>query len=438
MEYYIHTVIMVIAEIYCSMLLFQFFAEKRNEMGRGKVFGIIFIQGLVGLILSYALINHFYIRIACVIAEFSVAMFLIYQVRFVKAMVLSILFVGMGFIAECVTLIFLGWMFPLATGRSVDFAEAFSLNTMAVISKLLLFAIVLFIGKILGRKESDVLGGREWGILFVISLITIFSLALMVLNIDLMNHPEQGNLMYIIIGMLAINFIVYYLIRDIMKREITLREYAVFQEKAKNETAMYHSLSDNLEKQRQRTHEYKNQIAAINALVTGERYQELEKYIGEIDSALKERMNAIDTNNVIVNAILNTKYQEAVSRGIVVVLKVNDLSGLNMREEDIVVILSNLLNNAMEACTGCEDKVIRVKFVIQGGQAVISVRNSMAEEPVVENGKFVSTKDGGAAERGMGIRNIVETIERYGGRYMIDYNGGEFQFSILIPVPILQ
>lgn len=438
MEYYIHTVIMVIAEIYCSMLLFQFFAQKRNEMDRGRIFGIIFIQGLVGLILSYALVNHFYIRIACVITEFSIAMFLIYQVHFAKAMALSILFVGMGFIAECVTIIFMGWIFPLAIGRPVDFTEAFSVNTMAVISKLLLFVIVLFIGKILGQKESDVLGGREWGILLVISLITMCSLAMMVLDIDLMNHPNQGNFMYIIMGMLTSNFIVYYLIRDIMKRETALREYAVFQEKAKNETAMYHSLADNLEKQRKRTHEYKNQIAAINALVAGERYQELETYIREIDTALKGCMSAIDTNNVIVNAVLNTKYQEAVSRGIVVVLKVNDLSGLNMREEDIVVVLSNLLNNAIEACTGCQDKVIRVKFVIQGGQAVISVRNSMAEEPVVENGRFVSTKDGEAAGRGMGIQNIVDTIERYGGRYMIDYNGGEFHFSILIPVPILQ
>lgn len=433
MVYYIHTVIMVAAEIYCIMLLFQFLAERRSNINRRKIFGIACIQGLVGLVLSFALIDHFYIRLACVIIEYSTAMFLIFQIRYVKAVALSFLFAGMGFIAECVTLIFLSWIFPLAAGRPFDYEEALSVNTMAVVSKLLLFVLVLSFGKILGRKESDVLGRKEWVILYVISLITILSLAVVVLDIDLVNHPDQRNLMFIIMGMLAINFIVYYLIRDIMRREIQLREYAVLQEKAKGEVAMYHSISENLEEQRRKTHEYKNQIAAIGAYVAGENYQELKEYIGKIAASLKCNMDAIDTNNVIVNAILNTKYQEAVSRGIVVVLRVNDLSELNMREEDIVVILSNLLNNALEACTGGVDDVIRVKFVLEGGQAVISVKNRMEGEPAIKNGNYITTKTGDAGEHGMGIRNVIETVEQYGGRYSISHGGGEFQFTILIP-----
>ncbi len=51
-------------------------------------------------------------------------------------------------------------------------------------------------------------------------------------------------------------------------------------------------------------------------------------------------------------------------KNIVFIFKINDLSGINVSDEDIVVILSNLLNNAIEACEKCPDKrVIKMKLV---------------------------------------------------------------------------
>ncbi len=159
----------------------------------------------------------------------------------------------------------------------------------------------------------------------------------------------------------------------------------------------------------------------------------MNTYIEKINNALQLNMDAVDTNNVIVNAILNTKYCEAVSKGMVFVLKVNDLSKLKIEEEDIVVILSNLLNNAFEACEQCRDRIIKFKFILEEEQIVISVKNNIETEPVVKDGEFVTTKTGEAGEHGMGIRNVIGTIEKYGGRYLIDYDKENFQFSILIP-----
>ena len=42
--------------------------------------------------------------------------------------------------------------------------------------------------------------------------------------------------------------------------------------------------------------------------------------------------------------------EEAISKNIVFVFKVNDLSKIVIKDEDLVVILANLLNNAIEAC----------------------------------------------------------------------------------------
>ena len=68
-----------------------------------------------------------------------------------------------------------------------------------------------------------------------------------------------------------------------------------------------------------------------------------------ISGNLSTELDYIKTNNVIIDAILNSKYKETLDKGIVFIFQINDLSGIKMRDEDIVVILSNLLNNAIEA-----------------------------------------------------------------------------------------
>lgn len=57
---------------------------------------------------------------------------------------------------------------------------------------------------------------------------------------------------------------------------------------------MYHSISENLDRQRKRAHEYKNQIAVISALAAGGQYEELLAYVKKVDAVLQEEINAID------------------------------------------------------------------------------------------------------------------------------------------------
>lgn len=423
---YVHSIFIIFAEIYCCILLFQSFAGKRNKKNKFITLLEAVVLSCFYFIITMVFSEQFYLRAMGIFLITSIMMF---QIRYSKALVLSMFYYGVDLIVEYATIVIIGRVFTLVTGKALDLSDLFTLNMVSVMSKALLLSIILYMRKMIGKKTPDVLTAKEWWVLFVISFITIFSLVAIVVKIDLFNHTnQQGFFLYIAMGVLAINFIVYYLINDIMEREMKLREHAVFREKVKSETAMYHSISENLEKQRKRTHEYKNQIAAISALGAGEQYQELNAYIEKINNALELSMDAVDTNHVIVNAILNTKYREAVSKGMVFVLKVNDLSKLKIEEEDIIVILSNLLNNALD-----KDKVIKFKFVLEGEQVVISVKNNMETEPVVENGEFVTTKTKEAGEHGMGIRNVIETVEKYGGRYVIDYDKKNFQFSILIP-----
>ncbi len=208
----------------------------------------------------------------------------------------------------------------------------------------------------------------------------------------------------------------------------------VFGIQDKNWEEMYRSVSEDFEQQKRRTHEYKNQIICMQALMEEKQYEKLEEYINGMFGRADRKEGVVDTNNIIVNAVLNQKYHAADAEGIAFVLRVNDLSGLGLEERDVVTVLSNLLDNAIEACRECDGrKVIKLKFVIEDKLVKIGVRNTFQKPLVYENGEIKSTKRFRREEHGAGIRNIAEVVEKYKGFYSIKDGNGEFYFSIVIP-----
>lgn len=172
----------------------------------------------------------------------------------------------------------------------------------------------------------------------------------------------------------------------------------------------------------------------IEALVTQQKYDELHRYIRNICGSLSSETPAVQTNHVIVDAILNSKYQEMKKKNIIFIFQMDDLSGILMQDEDIVVILSNLLNNAIEACGQCqEQKMVKMKLIKEKHAVILSVRNTYAHKILYQDGVFQTTKEHETGEHGIGLKNITDTIMKYGGYYTIENNEKEFYFSAVIP-----
>ena len=144
-------------------------------------------------------------------------------------------------------------------------------------------------------------------------------------------------------------------------------------------------------------------------------------------------MYAINTNNPIINAVVNTKYQEAVENEILLSFLVDDLSDLKVDDEDMVVILSNLLNNALEACKKCDERIIRLKIISEDGDILISVENNCNVTVTSDKGSFMTTKTDNPEEHGIGIKNVINLVEKYNGTYTIKSDDKKFVFSIVIP-----
>lgn len=418
-------------EILCAKLVIETFVKKRKY--RYKIIPVAIYLGLIGVLyaIAYVLANHLWVKSLFVAFILSAAMYLLFKARFSKILALTVLYQGICLTSDCFGIMIFRRLYSALLNGRIDSPSMTYL--VFVSSKIILLFIVLFIKCKMAKDTDDTLETVEWIELLIIPIIIICFIAAIVRRIDVVEQVIYDNvLLYAVFGMAVINIAVFFLIDSIFKREKKIRDTKVLAERMKTETEMYYAISANLDRQRKWTHEFKNHLSCICELARRGNYGELKEYVGKLDGELTKSADMIDTNNVIVNAIINTKYQEATERGIVFVLKINDLSNLTLSDMDIVTILTNLLNNAMEACEDCENKVIKLKFVIEDDQTIISVKNSLAHKPKQEKDTFLTSKTLMAEEHGMGIQNVCDVLKKYDAKYLIDYNEKEFSFSIII------
>lgn len=429
---YIQGIMLTILEMICCKIFFETFGKKRTE-NNYKNYGIIL--GLIISIYSLALLFYekFFVKQILVVIVIALFMIMYLKIRFDKALILSLLFQGLLLSVDYITL----WL-NVSLFHSIEEIDEMHYvggSLVTVLAKIMLFLCVLLIRKKVGDKSTDVLGNTDWLRFIFFPVFTIFTIIAMITTSGNVENQKQENVFLVIALCLAgMNIFVFYLINDILKREIKIRENKIFQLEVQNQTDMYRSISENFAKQRKKTHEYKNQIMCIESLIAAKNYVELENYVRSISGHLNKELDYIKTNNVIVDAILNSKYKETLDKGIVFIFQINDLSEISICDEDIVVILSNLLNNAIGACEKCPNKkVMKLKFVKEKDNVIISVKNTYDGKLDIKDGEIQTSKKYEMNEHGIGIKNIIDVIEKYQGSYAIKNDKHEFYFSIILP-----
>lgn len=432
MSDFVVELLIIFFEVLCCKIFCEIFGKSRYE-GLINSAQLVLLEFGV-LIAARWLSELFIIKQVVMVTLFALFMFWHMKINIKKSFILAVLYQAMllsiEYLAYSINI-------ELCSGSKI-IGKKYDLENVLVIllGKAIVFLCILVIKKQLGEKSTEILADTEWLKLLIFPVFTIIMIASMLSCFKYVETSEQTMLLFIgAFGLIGMNIVVFYLINDIVEREMQLYESRIFRLQVKSQAEKYQSISDHFEKQKKRIHEYKNQIECMESLLVQKQYSKLEGYVKGICGSLDKELDAIDTNNIIVNAILNTKYQEAEENGIVFVLRVNDLSSLRFKDEDIVIILSNLLNNAIEACKKCDSnrRILKLKFVKEDGMIKIGVRNTFNNPILYENGEIKSTKLVKPEEHGVGIKNIIEIIEKYDGSYVIKDENQEFYFSIMIP-----
>ena len=204
-------------------------------------------------------------------------------------------------------------------------------------------------------------------------------------------------------------------------------------ERSRSQMDMYHTMQSQYDQQRRFLHDYKNQLNCIQGLLDCGQTEEASEYIARMTGNLRAQFGDINTNHTVVNIILNQKYQAARDKGIAMNFVINNLSGLSMPEEDLVTLLTNPLDNAIEACASA-DKTIQFKMVIEEDQLVLSVRNPVSSPVFIKDNTIVTSKKD-AAHHGIGLSNVDAVVRKYHGTSVLKCEDGWFTFAAMLSCP---
>lgn len=184
-------------------------------------------------------------------------------------------------------------------------------------------------------------------------------------------------------------------------------------------------------------HDYHNHIQTMKAHLKMGEYEELDRYLSELDTDLTTVDTVIKTGNVMIDAILNSKISLAKNRQIAVDAKAIVPKDLNttISEVDLSLIIGNLMDNAMEACMKIEDtgeRFIRVYIDILKGQLYVYVMNSSYGKMKRIGKVYESTKEG--KYHGFGLMRIDKVVDKYRGYLNRQDEEGVFATEVMLPL----
>jgi len=95
--------------------------------------------------------------------------------------------------------------------------------------------------------------------------------------------------------------------------------------------------------------------------------------------------------------------------------------------------LQQQFSRDIEALEGVPNKEFFLRVMYSKGQIFICTQNNFNNEIVYDKNKEIASSKS-SVDRGLGLRNILKTIERYGGFMEVTHTDNVFSISILIPL----
>lgn len=181
------------------------------------------------------------------------------------------------------------------------------------------------------------------------------------------------------------------------------------------------------------SHDLKNHINLLYQLMEREEYERVVTYMEKLRVPVKEMEEMFCSGNRIIDLVLNDKKGVAADKNINLTIEINHIGVLPIADQDICVIMTNLLDNAIEACAHIEsgEKWIHVIMKRDGNIFQICIENSFQDTIIQKNGNLISNKADNK-RHGIGIESVKYVADKYHGDIKQEIRAGIFCCSMVL------
>ncbi len=197
--------------------------------------------------------------------------------------------------------------------------------------------------------------------------------------------------------------------------------------------ANYALLTEKIEETQRARHDLRHHFMMIGGFIQSKEYNNLEEYVKQYGVAMEKDKPLRYSENDVVNVLLHHYIRQAENQEIKLILRLPIGKETGIPDADLCAVLSNLLENAIEACCRRDDgRFITLSIAQENSAIFIHIENS-TDGRVLKKGKdFASSK--AANRKGYGLKSIMTVAKRHHGEaeFFFDNEKGRFTGTVLL------
>ncbi len=263
------------------------------------------------------------------------------------------------------------------------------------------------------NKRSTNLTGYQWAIQ-ISCLFISFIMASLLWNISRTYNDTSPLFLTIFLMIAALNILLYILMNKMQRDNISKEEFHLLKASLASQEKFAVEAKGRYTEMKAMRHDVKHYLSAAAELITDGKPEKAKSYIERV---INEKINpsvvGVNTGSAVIDAVINRRLEICAEKRIEMKCLI-DTQFVPQNDVDVSILLSNLLDNAIEGCSG--DDAPQIELVVRRKKSLtyITVKNSIACSVLDENPKLQTNKKDKSAH-GYGIRSIRNIAEKYGG-----------------------
>ncbi|MBY2477923.1 ATP-binding protein [Clostridioides difficile] len=392
----------------------------------------------MGCIIVFANIIYFFdvlpdIRVIISVIITIVFYKISYDVRFVKSVLISLIYWMLLISTDALSISLTVWLNSIDDMSKMATGDIYRVES--IISGKILLILVLFLYRALRIKLNIEINRKTFSYIFipiVANIASFFIIFKYIFNQKSGSVMRNSQFVMISIVLLLSSIVLILIAKKLQQYNTLLVENNMIKNVLKCENEYYEDIEKKYLKTRLLSHDMKNHLLCINAMI--KKGVDVTSYLDNLQGEINCNNLFFNTGNFILDSILSEKKEICDKNNIELKTGINFSYCEAIELVDVCHIFSNILDNAIEACNKIEDgnRAICIKGDVMQNFYLIRVENTKVNEIITKNGDIMTDKTG--PFHGLGIKSIKNSVNKYGGNVVIEYDDKKFVVKIAMPL----
>lgn len=377
--------------------------------------------------------DHFWIKNSALAATMIIWMLFSFRVSFVKCLFPVLFWLAYLMICDSSMISLLGSIIGGKITIVLNDPDSYYLVSLSI-KTVELFGITILNIWLKHHLEHNAASVSDWLRVLIFPLTTLV-MSIMLLRIFYLYPSAAHELLICNAVLLVLDATSIFILSYLEQQRKKAKDQLILRRSMKAALESVETWKKAYEQQRKQTHDFKNLLIVLRGFAEREPSRsEMIDYIERLQHFDIANSTMINTHRTAVDIILNQKLAVAERVNIRFMPQLDDLSNFPLPDDELIIVLSNLIDNAIEACEKIEDdrqRYIRLNMKVEQQSSYLRIENPTASPVEIRNNRIVTTKTK-TAEHGYGIQNMIAVLERHSAYYLYEYNEHERTLSFTL------